>query len=221
MNSTPQNSIDYARALYRLDLAERIERERESTPPPFVGLMFLTALLVVLLSVLAGAVLTSDDAPPPAAQADTQALQTAIDTHCTTGSTEQRLACAIDVAQGQGHGMAPDEYARAKRAASMLNRVPGQASQPLAVGAPVAGADGRVAPIVVEVDALPVNSSIAVQRGNLLISQSALEPDLAGERVVVHPIGHRQANRLVAPVGHNVTATPLQLQAVGQKHVSE
>lgn len=117
MNSAPQHSIDYARALYRLDLAERFERE--STPHPFVGLMLLTALLIVLLSVLAGATLISGETISPAVQADTQALQTAIDTHCTTGSTEQRLACAIDVAQGQGHGMAPDEYARAKRAAAL------------------------------------------------------------------------------------------------------
>ena len=117
MNSTPQNSIDYARALYRLDLAERIERERESTPPPFVGIILLAGI-VTLLAVALLAVRCSDMAP--AAQADTQALQTALDEQCTTGTTEERLSCAIDVAQGHGHGMAPDEYARAKQAAALI-----------------------------------------------------------------------------------------------------
>ena len=188
MTSTPQNSIEYARATYRLDIDERIERQREDTPSPAMGVFFMAALLLAAAALLVLA--ARCDAAEPI-NPETAALQAALDEQCTTGTTEERLSCAIDVAQGHGHGMTPDEYARAKQAASMLNGVSSQALQPLAVSTPFAGTVGGDAAIIVEVDALPISPPLAIQGGDLRTTQSTLKPDLARVHIVRDPLGHR------------------------------
>ena len=115
-----QESIDYARSFYRLEI-ERMEQERarEDKPSALMGALMLAGLCVAFAVILFAATRCDANAAP-ALSPETTELQSALDTQCLTGTREQRLACAIDVVQGHGHPMTPQEQVRAKRAASML-----------------------------------------------------------------------------------------------------
>ena len=110
-------TIEDARAFYRQD---EFGQNRHS--PRQTTWRSACALAALISAVACAAWLATSCAPSTAATAapDVAALQAAIDTQCTAGTTEQRLSCAIDVAQGHGHGMTPDEYARAKHAAALI-----------------------------------------------------------------------------------------------------
>ena len=107
-------TIEDARAFYRQD---EFGQNRHKTT-----WRSACALAALISAVACAAWLATSCAPSTAATSapDVAALQAAIDTQCTAGTTEQRLSCAIDVAQGHGHGMTPDEYARAKQAAALI-----------------------------------------------------------------------------------------------------
>lgn len=110
-------TIEDARAFYRQEEFGYMQRNASKT------IWRSTAALAALIVGLAGATWLATSCTPSTAAThapDAAALQAAINTQCTTGTTEQRLACAIDVAQGHGHNITPDEYARAKQAAAWI-----------------------------------------------------------------------------------------------------
>lgn len=111
-------NIDDARAFYRQD--EFGQPTQPDMPETIWRIVAMLTLLVIVIAapawLMTSCAATAENAQTPEAAA----LQAAIDTQCTTGTNEQRLSCAIDVAQGHGHGMTPEEYARAKQAAALL-----------------------------------------------------------------------------------------------------
>ena len=106
-------------------------------------------------------------------------------------------------------------------AASVLNQVPGQPLQAGAVGAPVGGAAGGDAPIVVKVYALGSGVAVPGQGADLCLAQGAFELEARGQRLVIDPLGARVTHRLVTPVQGDIAAVWQQVEAVDQEDLAK
>lgn len=105
--------------------------------------------------------------------------------------------------------------------ASVLDHVPSQPLQPLAVGTPVGGAAGGDAPVAVELYALGRGVTLVREGGDLPHREGTLELEAHGQRLVIDPLGAAHTHRLVAPIQGHITPVGLEIEAVDQEHLAE